>query len=317
MSGRVTYGGSTFALAEGESVLDGLLRQGAAIPHSCKAGSCGSCLMRSVEGTVPERAQSGLKDSWKSRGYFLACVCRPEGDLTVASADGETRVEARITGLEPLSGDVLRVRVACATPLEFRAGQYVTLLRADGLARSYSIASLPEEGDLELHVRRVPQGRMSGWLHAEASPGDGVQVQGPLGECFYTPGNPDQPLLLAGTGTGLAPLWGILRDALAQGHRGPIHLFHGALRSDGLYLVKELERLAKEFSQVEYTPSVLSDSGAPLDRVVRELRPKLQGWRAFLCGDPGVVNQLRKVVFLAGVASREIHADAFLPSPAA
>ena len=34
------------------------------------------------------------------------------------------------------------------------------------------IASLPDESDLELHVRRIAGGRMSGWLHDAACVGD-------------------------------------------------------------------------------------------------------------------------------------------------
>ena len=62
---------------------------------------------------------------------------------------------------------------------------------------------------------------MSGWLGTEARPGEAVRLQGPVGECFYVPGQPEQPLLLAGTGTGLAPLYGIVRDALAAGPHRP------------------------------------------------------------------------------------------------
>ena len=155
---------------------------------------------------------------------------------------GDAQLGATITSLELLSPDVLRARIRCDAPISFRPGQYVTIMRED-LARSYSIASLPEEGELELHVRRISGGKMSGWLHDEASAGERVTVLGPSGECFYVPGKEDQPMLLVGTGTGLAPLYGILRDALRQGHRGPIHLFHGALHKGGLYLVDELRRL--------------------------------------------------------------------------
>jgi NAD(P)H-flavin reductase/ferredoxin len=319
---RVRYEAQWYPLEPEESVLDGLLRQGLAVPHACKAGVCQSCLMRAANGAVPEKAQVGLKETLKARNYLLACSCKLEqgAELELAGGVDELRVPARIDSLEPLSEDVLRVRLRPEAPFEYRAGQYVTLLRADGLARSYSVASLPREGLLELHVRLLPGGAMSGWLRTEARPGDEVRIQGPAGECFYVPGRPEQPLLLAGTGTGLAPLYGIARDALAEGHTGPLWLFHGAREPRGLYLVEELRELAARHPNLHYRPSVLEGRlgegvhvGA-LDALIRAECSKPVGWRAFLCGNPELVISLRKKLFLAGLSLKDIHADAFLPS---
>lgn len=307
------YNGVVCGLAENETVLDALLRSGIRAAHSCKAGSCGSCMLRAEPGTVPPEAQRGLKDTWKAQGYFLACQCRPAHDLVIATAGADAHLPATIAALDLLSPDVLRLRLRAEMPPDFHAGQYVTLLRENGLARSYSIASLPGESELELHVRRIPGGSMSGWLHDHARPGDTLKLIGPAGACFYVQGREDQPLLLAGTGTGLAPLYGIVRDALAKGHKGPIHLFHGALNAAGLYLVSELRRLAAENLQFEYTPATLSDDG-PIDQVILKRFPKLTGWRGYICGDPSIVESLKRKFFLAGMASREICADAFLPS---
>lgn len=317
---QVKHESRWYPLESGESVLDGLLRQGVAVPHSCRAGACQSCLMKAVGGAVPEAAQAGLKDTLKAQGYFLACTCRPqEGTaLEVAGADG-LRVPARVASLEPLSADVLRVRLETQVPLEYRAGQYVSLVREGGLTRSYSVASLPREGALELHVRLIPGGAMSGWLAREARPGERVAVQGPVGSCFYVPGRPEQPLLLAGTGTGLAPLYGILRDALEAGHTGPIYLFHGARTPEGLYLTGELRGLASSHPNLHYRPGVLSGgtrdvAEGALDVLIRAECPKPAGWRAYLCGDPALVQSLRKKLFLSGLSLKDIHADAFLPS---
>jgi CDP-4-dehydro-6-deoxyglucose reductase len=318
---RVRYEAQWYPLEPEESVLDGLLRQGVAVPHACKAGVCQSCLMRASSGPVPEKAQVGLKETLKARHYFLACSCQPAGDLEVASGGAdELRISARLDSLERLSEDVLRVRLRPQGAFEYRTGQYLTLLRADGLARSYSVASLPHEGLLELHVRLLPGGAMSTWLCSEARPGDEVRLQGPAGECFYLPGRPEQPLLLAGTGTGLAPLYGIVRDALAEGHTAPIWLFHGAREPRGLYLVEELKGLATRHPNLHYRPSVLEGrlgegvAVGPLDALIRAECPKPVGWRAFLCGDPQLVLSLRKKLFLAGLSLKDIHADAFLPS---
>jgi CDP-4-dehydro-6-deoxyglucose reductase len=313
--------GRSYSLGENETVLDGLLRHGVKLTYSCKAGVCGSCMMRMNRGSVPERAQSGLKDSWKARGYFLACICVPQEDLDIIQPGSDLRFSARIVSLDLLSSNVLRARLATDAPMDFRAGQYLTVVRHDGLARSYSIASLPLEGLLELHIRRIPQGQMSGWFHEQATVGDRVTVQGPSGECFYVGGREQQPLLLAGVGTGLAPLYGIVRDALDRGHQGPIHLFHGAVHAGGLYLVNELRTLACKHAQLEYTPAVLNGEESDgiavgaLDKVIADRIPNLKGWRGFVCGDPGLVQALKMKLFLAGMASKDIYADAFIPSP--
>jgi CDP-4-dehydro-6-deoxyglucose reductase len=318
---RVSYEARWYPLEAEESVLDGLLRRGVTVPHACKTGVCQSCLMKASGGVVPEKAQVGLKETLKARNYFLACSCRldPGVDLEVAGGE-ELRVPARIQALERLGADVLRVRLWPEAPFEYRAGQYLTLLRGDGLARSYSLASLPREDGLELHVRLLPGGAMSQWLRDDAQPGDAVKLQGPAGDCFYLPGRPEQPLLLLGTGTGLSPLYGIARDALESGHTGPIYLFHGAREAKGLYLVDELRALAERHPNLHYRPSVLEGRlgegvhVGPLDGLVRAECPKPVGFRAFLCGNPELVLSLRKKLFLAGLSLKDIHADAFLPS---
>lgn len=313
----LTHGGVAYEAAPGESVLEALLRHGVEVSNSCRSGACQSCILRAASGEVPVNAQQGLKPTLVEQGYFLSCLCRPAGDLRLESAGG-LEIAATITSLERLTPTVLRVQVRPREPMAYRAGQYISLRRQDGLMRSYSVASLPDGDTLELHVRRAHQGRMSGWLFDEAQPNVAVSVRGPAGDCFYTAGQPEQPLLLVGTGTGLAPLAGICRDAARQGHRGPIHLYHGALRPDGLYLQDELRELTQIHANIHYRPAVLEGGEAlglasgSLDQVIAADHPTLSGWRGFVCGDPSIVEKLKKKLFLAGMASRHIFADAFV-----
>ncbi|MEX2213524.1 MAG: FAD-binding oxidoreductase [Phycisphaeraceae bacterium] len=316
----VTFNENDYALAPGETVLDALLRHGVAAPYSCKSGTCQSCLMRVTQGTPPSASQIGLKDSLRARGFFLPCVCVPEADLAIASPDGaDVAAIAYVVGTHRLSHDVVRLLLRPETPFEYRAGQFINLVREDGLIRSYSIASLPQGDEhLELHVRRIPGGRMSNWIHDDIQPGDQVQVRGPSGDCFYLPDNPRQDLLLVGTGTGLAPLYGIIRDALEHHHEGRIALYQGALDATGLYLVDELEELARFSPRITYTRCLVRGEPGPgvevgsLDQIVLSQMAKLKGWRVYLCGNPELVQMLRKKAFLAGAAMKEIHSDAFI-----
>jgi CDP-4-dehydro-6-deoxyglucose reductase len=110
---KVRYAGGEYELGIGESVLDCLLRTGNSISSSCRSGVCQSCLMKGIQGTVPARAQASLKDTLRAQGYFLACQCVPEADLTVAQGEKQ-RLAARITRVEPLSSSVLRVSIEAA-----------------------------------------------------------------------------------------------------------------------------------------------------------------------------------------------------------
>ena len=318
----LTFEGHDFECEPGETVLDALLRQGVEVPSSCRAGACQACLLRAESGELPAAAQAGLKDSLRVQGYFLACACRPTEPLVVAPATS-LETAATITELRLLSPTVLGVRLKPQRPLDYLAGQYIQLRRPDGLTRSYSLASLPGDGDLELHVRRVAGGQMSGWLFEEAQAGHEVTLRGPAGSCFYVAGRSEQPLLLAGTGTGLAPLVGICRDALQQGHSGPIQLFHGAHAAEGLYLEAELELLCQQHPNLAYHRTVLEGplrdglGQGSLEQAIASTHTSLRGWRGFVCGSPGVVTRLKKQLFLAGVSNRDILADAFLQTPSA
>jgi NAD(P)H-flavin reductase len=278
-------------------------------------------LVQATRGAPPPAAQQGLKDSLRLAGYFLACQARPVEDLEVSLSGARAlEVPAQISSVEPLSTDVLRVRVKTLQPFSFRAGQYITLSREDGLARAYSIANRPEEQPdlLELHVRVLASGRMSGWLAGPEAVGAAVSVRGALGDCFYVPGNGEQPLTLIGTGTGLAPLWGVLNDALAHGHSGPIELWHGARAASGLYLEQELCSLQAKYPQLSYRRCVLEGPDQAglevgrLDALVLEHVRSFAGRRVYLCGDPVLVQRLKRQAFLRGAALREIHADAFV-----
>lgn len=318
--GSVSFEGKTYEYEPDETVLDCLTRHGADIPFSCRSGICQSCMVQSENGPPPAQAQSALRDPLKSRGYFLSCMCPAEDGMALRRGEANHPTPARVLSVDRLSERVARLRLQCEDPPEHAGGQFFNLRKPDGVVRSYSVASVPAvDSYIEFHVGYMPKGQMSGWVFNEAQPGAPVELLGPQGQCCYVPGQPDQPMLLAGTGTGLAPLYAILRDAIARHHRGPIRLFHGSVAPEGLYLVDELRALASQARNVEYYPCVLRNGTADIpeaaiDALAFDTVPDLKGWRVFLCGDPALVKTLQRKTFMAGASLQEIFADAFLPS---
>jgi CDP-4-dehydro-6-deoxyglucose reductase, E3 len=329
----IEFSGRRIPMQAGETVLDALLRERVEIAHACRSGVCRSCAVIARSGAVPEAAQVGLRAIEPRQGMFLACLCRPSEDLELAEVGDAATVSARIAELERLSASVVRVRLEPEASVEYSPGQYLSLRRADGLARSYSLASVPSDPWLELHIRRIADGQLSRWAYDEAQVGDPVALRGPYGSCCYLADQPDAPLLMVAVGTGLAPLWGVVREALGAGHRGPITLIQAAATPEGLYLREDLRELAAAHPQLRVRACVLRGGGgdggggtgggdegieeAAVDELaVAQLRAsaEIAGHLAYVCGDPAVVHRVRRGLFLAGLSPRRIFADPFVTS---
>lgn len=318
MGPSVRFGERRIPVLAGESVLEALERSGVEVPSGCRAGTCCKCMLRGDD--PPAASQRNLRPTLRAEGFFLACQAHPEAELRLEASGERPFIETRVEGIETVAADVVRVFLRPEESFPYRPGQYLDVLHPSGATRSYSIASLPSDGHLELHVRRVPEGLVSGWIHG-LEVGERVDVRGSFGQCFHVADDPGKKLLLVGAGTGLAPLLGIARDALGQGHSGPIDLIHGGLEPDRLYLKSELRELADAWPQLRVHHCVLRGSSGqehegPLDRVALRLAGPLGRARAFLCGDAQVVGLLQRSLFLAGLPSSEILADPFAPASA-
>jgi len=202
------------------------------------------------------------------------------------------------------------------SPLSYHSGQFINLRRSDGEMRNYSLASVPElDRYLEIQVQRIPDGVMSNWIFDELKVGDQLEFQGPSGRCYYYPGEPAGSLLLLGTGTGLAPLLGIVRDALQTGHSGPIHFYHGSGSPDGHYAQGVLRDLEQRHANFHYVPCLsgeeVVDGFTPgrVEEVAFAEHTDLDGWRVYLCGVPPMVYGGRELAMRAGVDPLEVHAD--------
>lgn len=317
---KITFGNTELICSSDTVLLDSLLKANLRIPFSCRQGICQSCLMRSLDALPPIISQNGLKDTLQRQKYFLACQCYPERDMNIALPEQQGQMcNAKVIEKQQLAPDIVRLKLQSQTELSFYAGQFANLQRGDGLTRSYSIANRPSpEQLLEFHIRRLPGGQFSNWVHDALNVGDTVKLSQAQGHCHYLPQSLEQPLLLIGTGTGLAPLYGIIHDALHQGHTGTIQLYHGSRNPDGLYLVKELRGLAVQWPNFYYTACLSADhgeggytSGRAHDVALADKR-NLKGWRVYLCGHPEMVRHSQKIAYIKGASLKDIYADAFV-----
>jgi benzoyl-CoA 2,3-dioxygenase component A len=196
-------------------------------------------------------------------------------------------------------------------------------------ARQYSISS-PRDGEregfnnLSLTVKRVLQDRQGNPVHGVASNymcdlkvGDKVQVIGPFGTSFQMPNHPGSHIVMICTGTGSAPMRGMLlrrhRQRTNQNFAGgKLMLFFGARTKEDLPFFGRLHKLPKDFIDVNLA---FSRTPEQPKRYVQDLMRERAADLAALLADPnsyfyvcglksmedGVVLALRDIAEKAGL----------------
>ncbi|WP_095096200.1 iron-sulfur-binding ferredoxin reductase [Pseudomonas sp. Irchel 3A5] len=294
----------------GSNLLDSLNQAGVSVPYSCRAGSCHACLVRCIDGEPADALPEALDAGKRLQGWRLACQCRVMEDLTVHAFDPlSDGMPARIAECDWLSATVLRLRLEPERPLRYRAGQHLVLWTEGGVARPYSLASLPgEDRFLEFHIDcRQPGAFADVARHLRVDERLGLgELRG--GVLQYDPDWQDRPLLLLGAGTGLGPLWGVLREALRQEHQGPIRLIHLARDGSEHYLHTELTELAGAHGNVQVQLATVDE----LDATLADLRMLSRKTLALVCGSPQSVETFAKRLYLVGIPRNQVLADVFV-----
>lgn len=312
------FEGNEYQANEGESVLDCLLRVGVQVTNSCRNGICHSCLLKTTS-LLDGRSQKGLSPSKRDSGFFLSCQQEVCAGLEVYRPDTSALLtEAKIISQERISDSVVIIRVKTLQEYPFKAGQFTNLIRSDGICRSYSIASQTGSLELEFHIRKVPNGIMSNWLYDEDLVNEKIMLSEPLGDCCLSGELEGMDLLLIGVGTGLAPLYGVLKDSISLLKMGKISLVHGSLTVDGLYFVETLKNIEIEKSFFNYYPVFLK--GDEIDGFFKgdivEFAKKIDFDKnktiVMVCGDPQLVKNIKQAIFLTGVPSKNIFSDPFV-----
>ena len=282
----------------GANLLEALQAAQVPMSYSCMAGRCGYVLACGTYITEP-------------------CTIEiPEPDEVVVHP--ARIIKATVTAIEDMTHDIKRLLLKPAKPLEFSPGQYVQLQFTPDHARPYSMAALCTDGQLEFHVRLVPDGRVTGRIARDLKPGDSVRVSGPLGSAYLRRKH-DGPMLCVAGGTGLALILSILRGAVAAGMRNPIHLYVGVRSPRDVYGRAWLAQLQREHPSLK-VHVVVSSGGDPrtqrcglvIEAIEQDLGD-LAGWRAYLCGSPPMVESAMLVARRKGLAPEHVYADAFYP----
>ena len=310
----------------GNNLLDVLRENLVPVSYSCMSGRCGTCRCRVVKGEVLNSGPEAGRPQSGPDSYVLACQTVLTESCTIELPEADEVVvhpakilKGTVTLIEQTTHDIRRIRIKTAKPLEFSPGQYATLQFTPEHIRPYSMAGLQGDDEMEFHIRKVPDGRVTEYVFDQLEVGAAVRISGPLGTAYLRRKHTG-PMLCVGGGTGLAPVLSIVRGALEGGMSNPIHLYFGVRSQQDLYDADRLRALAAQHPNLKVhvviaTGPVSGDERAGLvTDAIEQDHPALQGWRAYLCGAPAMVDALSLLVKRLGVEPEHVYADAFYPA---
>lgn len=273
------------------------------------------------------QGEQGLNETELAMGFILTCCRSALGDLDLDVddlgdlADIQTKtVPCRIDSIEKLAADVVKVvlRMPPSNSLRYISGQYIDVIGAEGVRRSYSLANAQrEDGKLELHVRHVPQGVMSQYWFGGAQKNDLLRLEGPLGTFSLRNTKPVNLIFLA-TGTGIAPVKAMLETLAAESLQlagKNIYVYWGGRTESDLYWNPQLLQLDLNFIPVLSRADVhwTGRTGYVQDALFAD-NIDLANSVVYACGSDAMIHTAREQLLAVGLPSKNFYSDAFVSS---
>ncbi|MEJ6001852.1 2Fe-2S iron-sulfur cluster-binding protein [Paucibacter soli] len=324
--------GQSIPVADGDTVLMSLERGGYALPNNCRAGACGECKVRVLEGQFDQGfvMDMALSQEERKQGYGLMCMAKPLSDKLViewGSADASPKLFPPREAMPYVVVEKIQrtPRIAefqlmpLGAPLRFWPGQYVAVCapRPGATPRHYSLANAPrQDGCLTLQVTRVDGGLTSNWLHEEVGIGASLSLSGPYGSFIGDP-KAETPVLCLAAGSGLAPLLSLTEAALKRGYRKPVTLLFSARHEEDCYALGRLSywsRMHRNFSWKltltgEARPGLLQGR---IPALLPGLFPDLSAHSVFVAGSTAFTEDCIGAALALGAQPSLLHHERFM-----
>jgi len=320
--------GLAFSATGNTSLLDQAGHAGIALPYSCKTGRCSTCKCRVLTGkTNLLHPEIGLSEQEIADGWILSCARSANDDLMLEVDDlggvalpPVKTLPCRISHIQRIAPDVIQVtlRLPPTTEFSFIPGQYIDVIGANGMRRSYSLANASlASKQLELHIRAVEGGAMSHYWFNEAKVNDLLRLNGPLGT-FFLRNTSGIDLIFLATGTGIAPVKAILEsmtDLAADQRPRSTTVLWGARDAADLYF--DIASLPGDHKYIPVLSRAGSDWAGARGHVQHAVLANffdLGNATVYACGSDAMIHGARDLLVQKGLPPARFYSDAFVCS---
>jgi ring-1,2-phenylacetyl-CoA epoxidase subunit PaaE len=225
---------------------------------------------------------------------------------------------------------------------QYTQGQFLTLkfqIKGQEVRRSYSMCSSPLEENLTVTVKKVKSGVVSCYIHDNLQPGQTVEVMPPEGR-FFTKLEEEQrkTYYLFGAGSGITPLFSILKTILEKEPQNAVFLLYGNRDEESIIFREALEELQRRYEGQLHVEHILSRprrekpkglggifskgvstwpgktgriSAAHVNEFMEENPPRSKEVECFICGPGDMIDVVKAALTGRGIGKEHIHTEHF------
>jgi len=227
----------------------------------------------------------------------------------------------------------LSVPPTSADAFRYLPGQFVHVRsRVDGelVERAYSLSSAPDvDPYFQLTIKRIEGGKLSPLLVDEVSVGDAIDISTPQGRFFDAEDGSPRHYLLIAAGSGVTPLFSILKWLLARRQDDRVTLIFSSRKESSMIFRAELQQLEERYKgrlrviHVLTKPSdVWRGERGRLDRerlarlLSTEMPDRNMPEVAYLCGPETFMEEAAEALKLRGLERADIRRESFVVAEA-
>jgi len=217
--------------------------------------------------------------------------------------------------------------------LDYKAGQFLTVIctvNGKQERRAYSLCSSPHADAFPaIAVKVIPNGLVSNYLFEFSSAGKGIELLEPMGNFVFEPkADNRRHIILYAAGSGITPLFSIIKSALKMEPLSYITLIYGNRNIDSIIFKEQITELQQQNStrfQVIHSLTSPPDkwygatgriSAEMLNEILDQSEPILPVSETlhYMCGPAAMMDSVKEVLASRGVSKSTIFHESFFSS---
>ena len=223
------------------------------------------------------------------------------------------RVKSVVRETDDAVSLIFDVPESCSDQFRYLPGQFLTLrvnVGGQELRRCYSMSSSPVIAeDLRITVKRDADGVVSNWLNDTATAGDEIHAAPPEGR--FVLGDSDRELVAFAGGSGITPVFSLIRSALA-GTTRQVRLFYANRSRESVIFSGSLALLAQRHpDQLVIEHHLDEDTGVVRPKEIESFVAAAGDAEFYICGPRAFMDTVEGTLLSSGVHTDRVHLERF------